>query len=69
MLFSVLFFGATACANNDVRIEVKDSGQFLTIRAKKGNIDFEREYNVNGMSKSERKKLTDRVLDSLGVNK
>ncbi|MXV51464.1 hypothetical protein GS399_10825 [Pedobacter sp. HMF7647] len=67
-IICALVLGLSACHKNDVSIKVSDNGKTMRIQARKDTIDYDREFDVQRMSNSQKNKLKAHVLDSLGFN-
>lgn len=76
-------FSITACTNthrptrtesmedNNTSMKIEDDSETMSIRVKTKNtenpIDYEESFDVRAMNDEQKKKLKNRILDSLGV--
>jgi hypothetical protein len=73
LIFTILCLAGTAQKNNQVTKSTDDNSKRLKLSLKVKNdstsVDFERAFDVTGMTKNQKDELVNHIIDSLGLNK
>lgn len=71
LIIALIIFTLTACNNDGVAISITDNGKTLRLKVKvedaEKSIHYDKSFDVKGMNDRKKKKLTNHILDSLGV--
>lgn len=72
LIIALTIFYFTACNNDDIAMKIIDNDKTLRLKVKvkdaEKSIDYDKSFDVKGMSDRQKKELTNHILDSLGVN-
>lgn len=71
LIIALITLLAAACNGSHLKKSIMDNGKTMTIKVdaknENQNIDYEQTFDVSNMDSTQKKALTARVFDSLGV--